>query len=220
MSHPNHSRPNRKKSPPPAKPPEHPLGIDKKRLYLLVFSVVILFTVYGYFRDTQPQVAGANEPKLPSLWHQVLENDAITVSVDVANFNLQSATLAGDSLEQSGLESPTTTQSVTNKVDFWERVEFKAGFAVPEEVNADLLFKFDEPLESMLSHFMVDCEQQTYQRLSSSYTQIDGKQRFMRTDEAPSAPAPIEANSLLNSSAAYACDIKDMPIKERLSQLS
>ena len=215
MSHPNHSRPTRKPLPNKNLPPEKPLGIDKKTLYLLVFSVVIVFTVYGYFRDRQPQVAVANEPKLPSLWHQVLENDAITVSVDVANFNLQSATL-----EQSGLESPTTTQPVTNNVDFWERVEFKAGFAVPDEVNADLLFKFDEPLESMLSHFMVNCEQRTYQRLSSSYTQIDGKQRFMRTDEAPSAPAPIEATSLLNSSAAYACEIKDMPIEERLSQLS
>lgn len=51
MSHPNHSRANRKKTPQPAKPPEHPLGIDKKRLYLAVFAVVIGLTIYGYYRD-------------------------------------------------------------------------------------------------------------------------------------------------------------------------
>ncbi|WP_352284645.1 hypothetical protein, partial [Pseudoalteromonas sp. Q18-MNA-CIBAN-0097] len=69
----------------------------------------------------------------------------------------------------------------SDKVDYWEKIVMLNGFEVSDDINDQILLDFDKPLETIISHFLVDCSNSTYQRLNTIYTQVDGKTRFMNT---------------------------------------
>lgn len=169
--------------------------IDRKKLYIATFIGLLVFTAYSFY-NSQSAIKQDNAPKLDPLWSFVVKNERVEVYTDVVNINMENQD--------------------SDKVDYWEKIVMLEGFEVGDDINDQLLLDFDKPLESMVSHFLVDCSNQTYQRLNTVYTQIDGKTRYMNTNSDPLPAVDIDEDMLIYYSSQYACQIKDMDMIQRL----
>lgn len=161
--------------------------ISLKSIFVAIVVMGSLISIYHKYRAYKVDYVQANQPKKPSQWHLVGENGKVQLYVDNGNFNLEN--------------------KATQKVDYWEKAVFIEGIKMPEEVNKDLLLKIDAPLKQMVSHYLVDCDQQSYQMLHASFEFTDGKTRYLTPNDKVSPPAPIDASQLIYTSAAYACDV-------------
>lgn len=174
--------------------------LETKPSNLKILLIVILcsgiFGIYSYFRD-KPNVVRINEPPIDPFWALVAENDRVEIYTDIFN------------IEKNNQDNYI--------VDYWEKVVLLVDFKIDEKLNSSLLIKFDDSIESIISHYSVNCVNHTYQRLNSVYTQVDGKTRFMNTDNDPLPAVPISEDMLIYSSSMYACQIKDMDVTQRLA---
>lgn len=168
------------------------------KILLIVILCSSIFGVYSYFRD-KPNAVQRNEPPLEPFWSFVAKNERVEVYTDVVNINMEN-------------QNP-------DRVDYWEKVVVLERFEVGDDINDQLLLDFDKPLESIVSHFLVDCLDKTYERLSAVYTQIDGKTRYMNTNSDPLPAVAINEDMLIYYSSQYACQIKDMEVTQRLATI-
>lgn len=174
--------------------------LETKPSNLKILLIFILCSgiagIHSYFRDESNTVR-MNEPSLDPFWSIVAENERVEVYSDIVNINMENQD--------------------SDKVDYWEKIVMLEAFEVSDDINDQLLLDFDKPLESIISHFLVDCQNKTYQRLSAVYTQIDGKKRYMNTNSEPSPAVAIHKDMLIYYSSQYACQIKDMEVTQRLA---
>lgn len=180
----------------PHRPSSNPSKeIDRKKLYIATFIGLLIFTAYSFY-SSQSAIEQDNAPKIDPFWSFVVKNEQVEVYTDVVNINMENQD--------------------TDKVDYWEKIVMLEGFEVGDNINDQLLLDFDKPLESIVSHFLVDCPNQTYQRLGTVYTQIDGKKRYMNTNNEPLPAVAINEDTMTYYSSQYACQIKDMDVIQRL----
>lgn len=167
----------------------------------ILFIIILcsgLFGIYSYFKDKY-SIVQINEPPLEPLWSFMVSNDQVELYTDVANINMEN-------------QNP-------DKVDYWEKMIMLEGFEVSDDINDGILLGFDKPIDSIVTHFLVDCSKNTYQRLNTIYTQVDGKTRIMNTNGDPLPSAPISEDMLTYYSSLYACQIKDLEVDQRLATI-
>ncbi|CAN6960246.1 MULTISPECIES: hypothetical protein [Psychrobacter] len=166
------------------------------KILIVIILCSGLFGVYSYFSD-KSKVIKLNEPPLDPFWSFVVSNEQVEVYTDLVNVNMENQD--------------------SDKVDYWEKIVMLNGFEVSDDINDQILLDFDKPLETIISHFLVNCSNSTYQRLNTIYTQVDGKTRFMNTYDDPLPAVAINDDMLNYYSSQYACQIKDMDIAQRLA---
>lgn len=166
------------------------------KILLIIILCSGLFGVYSYFSD-KSKVIKLNEPALDPFWSFIASNEQVEVYTDIVNINMEN-------------QAP-------NKVDYWEKIVMLEGFEVSDDINDQILLDFDKPIDTIISHFLVDCSNSTYQRLNTVYTQVDGKSRFMNTNEEPLPAIAISEDMLNYYSSQYACQIKNMEVTQRLA---
>lgn len=161
--------------------------IPLKVILLAIVFIVSMISIYHKYQAYKTDYVQGNQPKKPSQWHLVGENEKVKLFVDDANFNLENR--------------------ATHKVDYWEKAVLTEGIKVPEEANKGLLLKIDAPLKQMISHYLVDCDRQSYQMLHASFEFTNGKMRYLSPHDKVSSPAPIDSTQLIYTSSDYACGL-------------
>ncbi|WP_230656821.1 surface-adhesin E family protein [Psychrobacter sp. I-STPA10] len=183
----------------------HPSQKDKlNKRYMLIGLFSTIFVAFSSYRNFQIHVVQANEPKLMPLWLLAFASDKSDISVDISNINLENK----------------KNDKKNTKVDYWEKIELKQGMPIDASINDELMFKFDAPIKSALTHLLVDCKNHTYQILNASYTLDNDKKRYMNTNATPTAAKLITPNTAAYYSADTACYLKDLSIEDRLTTVT
>lgn len=169
--------------------------IDRNKVYIAASISILLFIAYSIYRSFSA-IEQENTPKIQPIWSAFAESEQAALYIDMVNINFEN-------------QDP-------NKVDYWEKLVMLDGFEVTEDINDGMLIGFDSPIDNIVTHYLVDCSRDTYQRLNSIYTQVDGKTRFMNTNNAPLPPKPLNDDIMNDYSARYACQLKDIEVTQRL----